>query len=68
MHILDTVASPPSTSSPSHPPPKAIDLGHHVNTLSKSRHPSPLKDILKYMYQDGMMLVDFEPRFGVDSR
>lgn len=35
--------------------PEAIDLSHHVNTKSKSRHPSPLKDIIKYMGVDGMI-------------
>ncbi|KII84829.1 hypothetical protein PLICRDRAFT_167201 [Plicaturopsis crispa FD-325 SS-3] len=35
--------------------PKAIDLSHHLNNLSRSRHPSPLKDILKYMVQPGMI-------------
>ncbi|KAL0068926.1 hypothetical protein AAF712_003919 [Marasmius tenuissimus] len=29
--------------------PKSIDLSHHLNTLSRSRVPSPLKDIIKYM-------------------
>lgn len=35
--------------------PEAVDLSHHVNTLSKSRHPSPLKDIIKFMAVDGMI-------------
>lgn len=35
--------------------PKAIDLSHHVNTKSKSRHPSPLKDIVQYMAYEGMI-------------
>ncbi|KAL4811368.1 pyridoxal phosphate-dependent transferase [Aspergillus unguis] len=37
--------------STSNPP----DLSHHINTKSKSRHPSPLKDIIRYMGQDGMI-------------
>lgn len=35
--------------------PNAIDLGHHVNAHSKARHPSPLKDILRFMAYDGMV-------------
>ncbi|KAK7039228.1 hypothetical protein VNI00_010133 [Paramarasmius palmivorus] len=35
--------------------PKAVDLSHHLNTLSKSRTPSPLKDIIKYMHEPGMI-------------
>ncbi|KIM94765.1 hypothetical protein OIDMADRAFT_172496 [Oidiodendron maius Zn] len=35
--------------------PVSIDLSHHINALSKSRHPSPLKDIIKYMAYDGMI-------------
>lgn len=35
--------------------PEAIDLSHHLNTTSKSRHPSPLKDIIQYMAYDGMI-------------
>jgi aromatic amino acid aminotransferase I len=33
----------------------AIDLTHHLNAHSKARHPSPLKDILKFMAYDGMV-------------
>ncbi|KAJ4264432.1 hypothetical protein NW762_005632 [Fusarium torreyae] len=32
-----------------------VDLSHHINIKSKSRHPSPLKDIIRYMRQDGMI-------------
>jgi uncharacterized protein YutE (UPF0331/DUF86 family) len=32
-----------------------MDLSHHINTKSKARHPSPLKDIIKFMGQDGMI-------------
>lgn len=35
--------------------PNAIDLSHHLNVLSRSRHPSPLKDIIKFMAYDGMI-------------
>ncbi|KAG7087453.1 hypothetical protein E1B28_013419 [Marasmius oreades] len=35
--------------------PKSIDLSHHLNTLSRSRVPSPLKDIIKYMREPGMI-------------
>ncbi|KAL4911473.1 hypothetical protein BDW74DRAFT_172932 [Aspergillus multicolor] len=31
------------------------DLSHHINRKSKARHPSPLKDIIKFMGQDGMI-------------
>ncbi|KAH8204509.1 hypothetical protein TruAng_001283 [Truncatella angustata] len=33
----------------------AIDLSHHLNLSSRSRHPSPLKEIIKYMAYDGMV-------------
>ncbi|KAJ3828925.1 pyridoxal phosphate-dependent transferase [Lentinula raphanica] len=42
-----------STSSAAKP--KAIDLSHHLNELSRSRVPSPLKDIIKYMKEPGMI-------------
>ncbi|KXH25924.1 hypothetical protein CSAL01_04478 [Colletotrichum salicis] len=32
-----------------------VDLSHHINTKSKARHPSPLKDIIKFMAYDGMV-------------
>jgi aromatic amino acid aminotransferase I len=32
-----------------------MDLSHHINTKSTARHPSPLKDIIKFMGQDGMI-------------
>ncbi|KEZ46544.1 hypothetical protein SAPIO_CDS0338 [Scedosporium apiospermum] len=32
-----------------------VDLSHHINVKSKSRHPSPLKDIIKFMAYDGMI-------------
>ncbi|POS68704.1 hypothetical protein DHEL01_v212903 [Diaporthe helianthi] len=35
--------------------PTNVDLSHHINAKSKSRHPSPLKDIIKYMGHDGMI-------------
>ncbi|KAF5341482.1 hypothetical protein D9758_013938 [Tetrapyrgos nigripes] len=35
--------------------PKSIDLSHHLNTLSRSRVPSPLKDLIKYMREPGMI-------------
>ncbi|KAF3011470.1 hypothetical protein E8E14_005287 [Neopestalotiopsis sp. 37M] len=35
--------------------PDAVDLSHHLNVLSRSRHPSPLKDIIKFMGYDGMI-------------
>lgn len=34
---------------------EAIDLRHHLNSLSVSRSPSPLKDIMRYMAIDGMV-------------
>lgn len=36
-------------------PTEAVDLSHHINKRSKARHPSPLKDIIKFMNQDGMI-------------
>lgn len=35
--------------------PHAIDLSHHINAKSRARHPSPLKDIIRYMSQEGMI-------------
>lgn len=32
-----------------------MDLSHHINSKSKARHPSPLKDIIKFMGYDGMV-------------
>ncbi|KAF4459813.1 Pfs NACHT and Ankyrin domain [Fusarium albosuccineum] len=32
-----------------------VDLSHHINAKSKARHPSPLKDIIKFMNYDGMI-------------
>ncbi|KAL4933764.1 pyridoxal phosphate-dependent transferase [Aspergillus undulatus] len=32
-----------------------IDFSHHINTKSKARHSSPLKDIIKFMGVDGMI-------------
>jgi aromatic amino acid aminotransferase I len=32
-----------------------IDLSHHINKKSKARHPSPLKDIIKFMGYEGMV-------------
>ncbi|GAA6028362.1 hypothetical protein JCM8097_006994 [Rhodosporidiobolus ruineniae] len=37
------------------PLPNAIDLSHHLNEVSKSRFASPLKDIMKYMMEPGML-------------
>ncbi|KAF2020212.1 PLP-dependent transferase [Aaosphaeria arxii CBS 175.79] len=31
------------------------DLSHHINSKSRARHPSPLKEIIKFMGQDGMI-------------
>jgi hypothetical protein len=33
----------------------SIDLSHHLNQHSKARHPSPLKDIIKFMGFEGMV-------------
>ncbi|CBF74591.1 hypothetical protein AN4156.2 [Aspergillus nidulans FGSC A4] len=32
-----------------------VDLSHHINRKSKARHPSPLKDIIRFMSQDTMI-------------
>lgn len=32
-----------------------VDFSHHLNRKSKARHPSPLKDIIKFMSHDGMI-------------
>ncbi len=34
--------------------PKAKDLSHHLNTLSRNRSPSSLKELYKYMNIKGM--------------
>ncbi|KAJ5272455.1 PLP-dependent transferase [Penicillium angulare] len=34
---------------------KALDLSHHLNTRSKGRHRSPLKDILRFMTVNDMV-------------
>lgn len=44
-----------ASSKPQNGTYNAIDLSHHINTKSRARHPSPLKDIIKYMSQDGMV-------------
>ncbi|ETN36262.1 uncharacterized protein HMPREF1541_08539 [Cyphellophora europaea CBS 101466] len=36
-------------------PRASIDLSHHINVVSRSRNPSPLKDIVKYMAVEGMV-------------
>jgi hypothetical protein len=33
----------------------SIDLSHHLNAHSKARHPSPLKEIIKFMGYEGMV-------------
>ncbi|ORY23676.1 pyridoxal phosphate-dependent transferase [Naematelia encephala] len=35
--------------------PSAIDLSHHLTEVARSRHPSPLKDIISYMSRPGMI-------------
>jgi aromatic amino acid aminotransferase I len=35
--------------------PTSVDLSRHINKHSKARHPSPLKDIIKFMAYDGMI-------------
>ncbi|KAH7311396.1 pyridoxal phosphate-dependent transferase [Stachybotrys elegans] len=32
-----------------------VDLSHHINEKSRARHPSPLKDIIKFMGEEGMI-------------
>lgn len=59
------LATPPATSASSTkstgslPATETKDdfshLAHHLNTLSRSRGKSPLKDILQYMALDGMI-------------
>jgi len=41
---------PPETELPC-----SIDLSHHLNEHSKARHPSPLKEIIKFMGYEGMV-------------
>lgn len=59
------LATPPATSASSTKPTSSCPtaepkddfshLAHHLNTLSRSRGKSPLKDILQYMTLDGMI-------------
>jgi hypothetical protein len=35
--------------------PKAMNFSHHLNAQSKARHPSPLKDIIKFKGYAGMV-------------
>jgi len=35
--------------------PAAVDLSHHLNAHSKARHPSPLKEIIRFMGYEGMI-------------
>lgn len=59
------LATPPATSASSTKPMSSSStteqkddfshLAHHLNTLSRSRGKSPLKDILQYMAIDGMI-------------
>lgn len=35
--------------------PTALDFAHHINSRSKARHPSPLKDLIRLMGVDGMI-------------
>lgn len=50
-----TVLEAPASFGGSGVQPNAVDLSHHLNLLSRSRHPSPLKDIIKFMAYDGMI-------------
>ncbi|PYH91571.1 aromatic aminotransferase Aro8 [Aspergillus ellipticus CBS 707.79] len=34
---------------------RAVDLSHHLNLKIRSRHPSPLKDIIRLMSMEGMV-------------
>lgn len=34
---------------------QSVDLSHHINQKSRSRHSSPLKDIIKLMGVEGMV-------------
>lgn len=38
----------PSTNGNGAALPLAVDLSHHLNSLSKARQPSPLKFLFKY--------------------
>lgn len=54
--------------------PNAVDLSHHLSTLAKSRHPSPLKDIIRYMaikgiisFAGGLPAPDFFPLHSLSA-
>lgn len=36
-------------------PQLTMDLSHHINVKSRARHPSPMKDIIKYLGNEGMI-------------
>ncbi|KAI8273252.1 Aromatic amino acid aminotransferase [Colletotrichum sp. SAR 10_98] len=46
--------------------PSNVELSHHINAKSKARHPSPLKDIIKFMGYDGM--ISFAGGSGAGNR
>lgn len=48
-------AAPPTLSPEEALRAKFAHLEHHINSLSRQRAPSPLKDILKFMRIDGMI-------------
>lgn len=35
--------------------PTAVDFSHHINLRSRARHPSPLKDIIRFMAVEDMV-------------
>ncbi|KAH8650026.1 pyridoxal phosphate-dependent transferase [Xylariales sp. PMI_506] len=55
MSNIDTSAADKPVAACNGQPRQAIDMSHHLNTLSRSRHPSPLKDIIKFMGYEGMI-------------
>lgn len=48
---LTTLTTMSGTNTSSTP----VDFSRHINKKSRARHPSPLKDIIKFMGYDGMI-------------
>jgi aromatic amino acid aminotransferase I len=54
--------------------PMAVDLSHHLSLLARSRHPSPLKDLIRYMgvkgiisFAGGLPAADFFPMHSLSA-
>jgi len=55
VHFCPTMPAANGDSNGHHVSEAPVDLSHHLSTLSKSRQASPLKDIVRYMSEPGMI-------------